>query len=51
MVKAVFGNIDNFKTLHPVFATLDKSKMVSEGLIVPLHPGALRYYREMELVK
>jgi TRAP transporter TAXI family solute receptor len=51
VVKAVFGNLDNFKTLHPVFSSLDKSKMVKEGLIVPLHPGALRYYREAGLIK
>ncbi len=51
VVKAVFDNLDNFKTLHPVFATLDKNTMVSEGLIVPLHPGALKYYREAGLLK
>ena len=51
VVKAVFDNLDNFKTLHPVFATLDKTKMVSEGLIVPIHPGALKYYREAGLIK
>jgi len=51
VVKAVFDNLDNFKTLHPVFASLDKAKMISEGLMVPLHPGALRYYREAGLMK
>jgi TRAP transporter TAXI family solute receptor len=51
VVKAVFSNLDNFKTLHPVFSSLDKEKMVQEGLIVPLHPGALRYYREVGLIK
>jgi TRAP transporter TAXI family solute receptor len=51
VVKAVFDNLDNFKTLHPVFASLDKTKMVTEGLIAPLHPGALRYYREAGLLK
>ena len=51
VVKAVFSNLDNFKTLHPVFSSLDKTKMVTEGLIVPMHPGALRYYRENGLLK
>ncbi len=51
VVKAVFDNLDNFKTLHPVFSTLNKQQMVSEGLIVPLHPGALKYYREVGLMK
>lgn len=51
LVKAVFDNLDNFKTLHPVFASLDKQRMVAEGVIAPMHPGALRYYREAGLMK
>lgn len=51
LVKAVFDNFDSFKTLHFVFATLDKNRMVSMGLIAPLHPGAMRYYQEEGLLK
>lgn len=51
VVKAVFGNLDNFKTLHPVFSTLQQKQMVSMGLTVPLHPGALRYYKEHGLLQ
>ena len=51
LTKAVFDNFDNFKTLHFVFATLDKERMVSAGLIAPIHPGALRYFREVGLIK
>ncbi len=51
VVKAVFDNFDSFKTLHFVFQTLSKDMMVKDGLIAPLHPGALRYYREVGLVK
>ena len=45
--KAVFGNLDNFKTLHPVFATLDASRMMydAEG-IAPVHKGSKRYFEE-----
>lgn len=50
VVSAVFDNFDNFKTLHPVFATLEPSKMVYEGLNAPLHAGAVRYYREHDLL-
>jgi TRAP transporter TAXI family solute receptor len=50
MVKALFDNLDNFKTLHPVFATLDAKHMVKDVDVVPLHPGALKYYREKGLV-
>jgi TRAP transporter TAXI family solute receptor len=51
LTKAVFDNFDSFKTLHFVFATLDKDRMVSAGLTAPLHEGALRYYREVGLMK
>lgn len=49
-VKAVFDNLDNFKTLHPVFATLDAKQMVSDGDVIPMHPGALKYFREKALI-
>lgn len=45
-VKAVFDNFERFKRLHPAFATLNEQQMISEGLSIPLHDGALRYYRE-----
>ncbi len=51
VTKAVFDNFDSFKTLHFVFATLERERMVSAGLIAPIHPGALRYYREVGLIK
>ncbi len=50
LVKAVFDNFDNFKTLHPVFSTLDLKKMVKEGNIAPLHKGAERYFKEKGLL-
>lgn len=51
LTKSVFYNFDSFKTLHFVFATLDKDRMVNTGLIAPIHPGALRYYKEAGLIK
>lgn len=45
-VKAVFENFDRFKRLHPAFATLTEEQMIKEGLSVPLHDGAIRYYKE-----
>lgn len=50
IVKAVFDNIDNFKTLHPVFATLNPEQMSLSGNNVPIHPGALKYYKEKGLI-
>ena len=51
IVKAVFDNFDNFKTLHPVFSTLDARQMVEGGDVIPLHPGAIKYFRERGLVE
>lgn len=50
IVKAVFDNIDNFKTLHPVFASLNPTLMALTGNNAPIHPGALKYYRKKGLV-
>lgn len=50
ITKEVFENIDEFKTLHPAFATLTKEEML-EGLTAPVHPGAMKYYKEAGLDK
>jgi len=50
LVKAVFENFDNFKKLHPAFGRLTKEGMVKDGLSAPLHPGAMKYYKEAGLM-
>lgn len=50
LVKTVFENLENFKTLHPVFASLDAEQMSNDTGDIPLHPGALRYFREAGLI-
>jgi TRAP transporter TAXI family solute receptor len=50
LTKAVFENLDNFKTLHPVFSSLKKEEMVN-GNLSPLHEGAVRYFKEAKLLK
>lgn len=51
MTKAVFENFDNLKTLHPVFATLREESMVKDGNSAPIHPGALKYFKEAGYIK
>lgn len=51
LVKSVFENLDGFKKLHPAFTHLKKEEMVKAGLSAPLHKGALKYYKEVGLVK
>jgi uncharacterized protein len=46
LVKATFDNFDEFKKLHPAFANLDPKAMIKNGLSAPLHPGAIKYYKE-----
>lgn len=46
VVKAVFDNFDDFRRFHPAFANLDKKAMTKDGLSAPLHPGALKFYKE-----
>ena len=46
VVKGVFENFDEFKSLHPALANLDPAKMIKDGLSAPLHPGAEKYYKE-----
>ncbi len=50
IVKSTFDNLDNFKTLHPVFASLDAKRMVRDTQIAPFHPGALKYFKEKRLI-
>ncbi len=46
IVKAVFENFKRFKKLHPAFANLEPSLMITNNLSAPLHDGAVRYYKE-----
>jgi uncharacterized protein len=46
LVKAVFENFEEFKKLHPAFGVLDSKAMVKNSLSAPLHPGAVKYYKE-----
>lgn len=50
IVKTVFENFDEFKRMYPAFAALNKQDMLV-GTSAPLHEGAMRYYREIGLVK
>ncbi len=46
LVKSVFDNLDEFRSLHPVLAYLQPAEMVQDALSAPLHEGAEQYYRE-----
>lgn len=46
LVSGVFENFDAFKKLHPAFGNLKPEEMIKDGLSAPLHPGAVKYYKE-----
>lgn len=49
VTKEVFENFEDFKKLHPAYAVLTKEGML-EGLSAPIHPGAMKYYKEAGLM-
>ncbi len=49
ITKEVFDNLEAFKKLHPAYSVLTKKNML-EGLSAPLHPGAVKYYKEAGLM-
>ena len=51
IVKEVAENFKDFKSLHPSLIGLDKRELSSAGISIPLHPGAVRYYKEARLLK
>ena len=48
ITKEVFDNFEDFKKLHPAYAVLTKQGML-DGLSAPIHPGAMKYYKEAGL--
>ena len=48
IVKEVFENFDKFVELHPAYEGLTKEDML-KGLSAPIHPGAMKYYKEVGL--
>ncbi|MDR1921140.1 MAG: TAXI family TRAP transporter solute-binding subunit [Candidatus Adiutrix sp.] len=50
ITKAVFANLDEFKKLHPALGGLTPENML-EGNSAPFHPGAVKYFKEVGLMK
>lgn len=48
ITKEVFDNFESFVKLHPAYGGLTKKNML-EGLSAPIHPGAMKYYKEAGL--
>lgn len=50
ITREVFENFKEFKKLHPSYRVLTKENML-QGLTAPLHPGAIKYYKEAGLME
>ena len=53
VTKAVFENLEGeygFKDQHAAFKFLNPKDMIKDGLSAPLHPGAIKYYKEAGLM-
>jgi len=48
ITKEVFDNFEKFKKLHPAYNVLTKKSML-EALSAPIHPGAMKYFKEVGL--
>lgn len=46
VVKAVMEHFADFRRLHPVLSPLTRKGLVPMAGAIPVHPGALRYFRE-----
>ena len=50
LVKAVADNFAVFRQLHPALSSLGIRDMVPNASVIPIHPGALKYYRKAGLL-
>jgi len=50
VTKEVFENLEEFRRQHPALADLTREGML-KGLSAPIHPGALKYFKEVGLLK
>ncbi len=46
LTRTVMEHLNEIRGYHPVLADLAPERMVRDGILVPLHPGAQRYFRE-----
>ena len=48
MTRTIFENLESLAGVHPAFGRMSKDTILN-GFGAPLHPGALRYYREINV--
>jgi hypothetical protein len=51
VVRTAFDHVKTLQRADPAFARLDPRRMATEGLTAPTHEGALKLYRERNLIR
>lgn len=51
ITRTMFEKFPLLQKTHPVFASMTPQSMVEQGEYIPFHEGALRYYRERNLLR
>lgn len=51
IVKSVFENFEDYKKQSPIFVAMTRDGAAKNGQTAPYHPGALKYFKEVGLVK
>lgn len=46
VTRDVFERLEDLRAMHPALAQLQPSRMLYDGISIPLHPGAARYFTE-----
>lgn len=50
VARSIFGKKGKFQKSHPALSLSDPNSMVNEGIHVPLHDGAAKYYKDNGLL-
>lgn len=49
VAKAIFGDLGKFRAIHPALGAANAQTMLEQGLFIPIHKGALAYYKSAGL--
>lgn len=47
ITKGIFEGLEELRAMHPAFADLDPTDMLTRGISAPFHPGAEKYFAEV----
>lgn len=50
LIESVFDHLEQFKLSHPVLNHLDGKMMANDYFDIPIHPGALKYFKDHDLL-